>query len=53
MVSRWDVGNDRWGYYNAVIYWISKDSNGQLAHGMDRTLWKNLRLFPFLSLDSI
>jgi len=38
MVSRWDVGNARWGYYNVVMYWISEDFHGQLAHGMDRTL---------------
>ena len=34
MVSRQDVGDARRGYYNAVMHWISKDSNRQLAHGM-------------------
>ena len=40
MVSRWDVGNAKWEYYNVIMHWISKDSNGQLAHSIDRTLWR-------------
>ena len=34
MVSRQDVSDARQGYYNAVMHWISKDSNRQPAHGM-------------------
>ena len=47
MVSRWDVSNARWGYYNVVMYWIFEDSNRQSAYGIDRTLQRNLRLFSF------
>jgi len=36
MTSGWDVGDTRWRYYNVVMCWMSKDSNGQLAYGMDR-----------------
>jgi len=32
---------------------MSEDLNEQLAYGIDKTLQRNLRLFPFLSLDSI
>ena len=28
MASRRDVGNAKWGCYNAVMHWTSKDSNG-------------------------
>jgi len=30
---------------------MSEDSNRHWTHGMDRTLWRNLGLFLFLSLD--
>jgi len=30
---------------------MSEDSNRQWTHGIDRTLQRNLRLFPFLFLD--
>ena len=34
MVSRQDVGDARQEYYNAVMHWIFKNSNRQLAYGM-------------------
>jgi len=46
VASGQDVGNARWGCYNAVMHWISEDSHRQLTYGIDRTLWRNLRLFP-------
>jgi len=47
VASRWNDGNARWGHYNAIMHWMSKDSHRQLTHGMDRTLQRNLGLFPF------
>jgi len=53
VVSRQDIGNARQGHHYAVMHQMSKDSNRQLTYGMDRTLWRNLGLFLFLSLDLI
>jgi len=38
MASGQNVGNARWGCYNAVMHWMSKDSKRQWTHSMDRTL---------------
>jgi len=50
MASRRDVGDARQGYYNAVMHWMSKDSHRQWTHGIDRTLWRNLRLSSIFEL---
>ena len=46
MASRWDVGDARQGHYNVVMHWMSEDSHRQLTHGINRTIWRNLGLFP-------
>jgi len=38
MASRWDVGDARWGYYNVVMHWMSKNFYKQWTHNIDRTL---------------
>jgi len=46
MASGRDDGNARWEYYNAVMHWMSKDSKRQWTHRINRTLQRNLRIFP-------
>ena len=46
MASGWDIGNARWEHYNAVMHWMSEDSKRQWTHSTDKTLQRNLRLFP-------
>jgi len=38
MASGRDVGNMRWGCHNAVMHWMSEDSQRQWTYSMDRTL---------------
>jgi len=52
VVSRQDVDNIRQGCDDAVMHHMSEDSQRTIqTHGMNRTLWRNLGLFPSLSLD--
>jgi len=45
--ARRDVNNIRQRHYHVVMHWMSRDSKRRWTHSMDRTLWRNLRLFPF------
>ena len=54
MASGRDVGNARRDvdilkqrHYYTVMHWMSRDLKRQWTHSMDRTLWRNLGLFPF------
>jgi len=54
MTSEWnnsnvkrDVNGTEQRYYHTVMYRMSKDSKRQWTHSMNKTLWRNLGLFPF------
>jgi len=52
VVSRQDIDNIRWGCDDAVMHHMSEDSQRIIrTHGTNRTLQRNLGLFPSLSLD--
>ena len=44
---RRDIDGTEQRHYHAVMHRMSKDSRRQWTYSMNRTLWRNLRLFPF------
>ena len=44
---RRDADNTRWRHYHAVMHWMSRDSKRWWTYSIDKTLWRNLGLFPF------
>jgi len=44
---RRDADNTKWRHYHAVMYWMFRNSKRWWTYSIDRTLRRNLRLFPF------